>query len=276
MPPAASDPAGRVAVLVSSCDRFFDAWRPFAAFWRRHWPARALPWPVFLLVNRLPVRSEWLTPLAVGRDRGWSDNLRLALGRIEADHLLYLQEDYFLTAPPEVALLIALTAAARAEDVDVRCLRAMPPGYGAEAWPRVAARGVDGLSEVPAGSPGRGRLQAAIWRKAALLGALRPAESAWDFEARAAERLRALRAWTVTDGTPAASALPYLSSAIVRGLWTPEARRLCAEQGVRLDPDCRGTSSSDQGACRRRRALDRLRLPLAYGWERFARGPVTL
>ena len=132
-------PTARVAVLVSSCDRFFDAWQPFAGFWRRHWPAQALPWPVFLIVNRLAVRSEWLTPLAVGPDRGWADNLRLALGRIEADYLLYLQEDYFLTAPPDAAGLAALAAAARAERVDVLCLRAMPPGYGAEEWPRVPA-----------------------------------------------------------------------------------------------------------------------------------------
>ena len=210
---------------------------------------RALPWPVFLLVNRLPVRSEWLTPLAVGPDRGWADNLRFALGRIEADYLLYLQEDYFLTAPPDAARLAALAAAARTEGVDVLCLRAMPPGYGAEDWPRVPAGGGEGLSEVPAGSPWRGRLQAAFWRRTALLEALRHSgESAWDFEARAAERLGSLRAWTVAGGTPAAHALPYLSSAIVRGLWTPEARRLCAGQGVRIDPDCRGTSSEDKGS----------------------------
>ena len=269
-------PTARVAVLVSSCDRFFDAWRPFAAFWRRHWPARALPWPVFLIVNRLAVRSDWLTPLAVGPDRGWADNLRLALGRLEADYLLYLQEDYLLTAPPDAARLAALAAAARAESVDVLCLRAMPPGYGAEEWPRVPASLGEGLSEIPAGSPWRGRLQAAFWRRTALLEALQPGESAWDFEAGAAERLGSLRAWTVTGGTPAARALPYLSSAIVRGLWTPEARRLCAAQGVEIDPDCRGTFSEDKGACRRRRALDRLRLPLARQWQRFARGPVEL
>ena len=266
----------RVAVLVSSCDRFFDAWRPFAAFWLRHWPAQGLPWPVFLIVNRLAVRSEWLTPLTVGPDRGWADNLRLALGRIDADYLLYLQEDYFLTAAPDADGLAAMAAAARAQDVDVLCLRAMPPGYGAEDWPRVPAGIGEGLSEIPAGSPWRGRLQAAFWRRTALLEVLRAGESAWDFEARAAERLRSLRAWTVTGGTDAARALPYLSSAIVRGLWTPEARRLCSEQGVYIDPDCRGTSSDDPGSCRRRRALDRLRLPLARQWQRFLRGAVPL
>ncbi len=261
-----------VAVLVSSCDRFFDAWRPFAGFWRRHWPAKTLRWPVYLVVNELEVRSDWLTPLAVGRDRGWSDNLRLVLGRIESDYLLYLQEDYFLTAPPDADWLAAALARMRTENVDLLCLRAMPPGYGAEEWPRVP--GTQGqVSEIPAGSPWRGRLQAAFWRRETLLNALRAGESAWDFEANAGERLRGLRAWTITG--EGGAALPYLSSAIVRGLWTADARQLCMEQGVAIDPDCRGTLSPNKRRCKWRRALDRVRLPLAR-WRQQRRGAVEL
>lgn len=261
------------AVLVSSCDRFFDAWRPFAGFWRRHWPAAALRWPVYLIVNELPVRSDWLTALAVGRDRGWSDNLRQVLGRIEADYVLYLQEDYFLIAPPDADWLETTLARMRKERVDLLCLRAMPPGYGAGEWPRIP-HSEERLSEIPEGSPWRGRLQAAFWRREALLDALRAGESAWDFEARAGERLRGLRAWTVT-GEDGNEALPYLSSAIVRGLWTPDARRLCAEQGVAIEPDCRGTSSPSRRRCKWRRALDRVRLPLAARRQR-RRGVVEL
>ena len=259
----AEDPGA--VVLVSSCDRFFDAWRPFAGCWRRHWPAKTLRWPVYLIVNELEVRSDWLTPLAVGRDRGWSDNLRLVLGRIESDYLLYLQEDYFLTAPPDADWLEAALARMRTGRVDLLCLRAMPPGYGAEAWPPVANSG-ERLREIPAGSPWRGRLQAAFWRRETLLDALRAGESAWDFEANAGERLRGLRAWTVTG--EGGEALPYLSSAIVRGLWTPEARGLCAEQGVAIEPECRGTSSPSRRLCKWRRAVDRVRLPLAQWRQR--------
>lgn len=268
-------PLPKTAVLVSSCDRFFDAWRPFAAFWRQHWPTERLPWPTFLVTNRLPVRSDWLTPLPVGADRGWSDNLRLVLDRIDADYLLYLQEDYFLTGPPDADGLAGLVARLAAENVDGLCLRAMPPGYGAETWPRVPGSD-DRWCEVPAGSPWRGRLQAAFWRRAALQAALRPGESAWDFEADAAERLRPLRCWTLTGHGGGERLLPYLSSAIVRGLWTPEARRLCTENKVRITPDCRGTASGDQRACRRRRAWDRVRLPLARWRQRFLLGPMEL
>ena len=225
-----------------------------------------------MVVNELAVRSDWLALLAVGRDRGWSDNLRQALGRIEADYLLYLQEDYFLTAPPDADWLNFALARMRTERVDLLCLRPMPPGYGAEDWPRVSGGG-DRLSEIPAGSPWRGRLQAAFWRRDALLGALRAGESAWDFEAHAGERLGGLRAWTVAR--EGGGALPYLSSAIVRGLWTPDARRLCAEQGVPIEPDCRGTSSPSRRRCKWRRAVDRVRLPLA-AWRQRRRGAIEL
>lgn len=260
------------AVLVSSCDRFFDVWRPFAGFWRRHWPAHILRWPVYLVVNELAVRSGWLTPLAVGRDRGWSDNLRLVLGRIEADYVLYLQEDYFLTASPDAEWLEDTLERMKAGRVDLLCLRAMPPGYGAEGWPRVP--GSEGrVSEIPEGSPWRGRLQAAFWRRESLLAALRAGESAWTFEANAGERLRGLRAWTVTP--EGGDALPYLSSAVVRGLWTPEARRICVEQGIAIEPGCRGTSSANRRLCKCRRALGRVRLPLA-AWRQRRRGAVGL
>ncbi len=54
--PELKDFASSVAMVVSSCDAFFDAWRPFAFFFRKHWSD--CPFPVFLIVNRLRVRSK--------------------------------------------------------------------------------------------------------------------------------------------------------------------------------------------------------------------------
>src|SRR5947209_10925040 len=86
--------ASSVAVVVSSCDAFFDAWRPFVFFFQKHWGD--CPFPVFLIVNRLRVHSKIVQPLAVGPDRGWASNMMTALGSIPQPYILYFQEDYFL------------------------------------------------------------------------------------------------------------------------------------------------------------------------------------
>ena len=95
--PELKDFASSVAIVVSSCDAFFDAWRPFAFFFRKHWSD--CPFPVFLIVNRLRVRSNFIQPIAVGPDRDWAANMEVALKQITQPYVLYLQEDYFLNGP---------------------------------------------------------------------------------------------------------------------------------------------------------------------------------
>ena len=63
---------GSVALVVSSCDAFFDAWRPFNAFLDKFWPD--CPLEIFLVTNELAFRSPRIRALAVGPDRGWSSN----------------------------------------------------------------------------------------------------------------------------------------------------------------------------------------------------------
>src|SRR5437868_13987805 len=72
--------ASSVAVVVSSCDAFFDTWRPFFFFFRRHWSD--CPLPVFLIVNQLRVRSRIIRPISVGPDRDWVSNMASAVALI--------------------------------------------------------------------------------------------------------------------------------------------------------------------------------------------------
>src|SRR3954462_14572662 len=95
--------ASSVAIVVSSCDPFFDAWRPFVFFFRKYWPD--CPFPVFLIVNRLRIRSAIVQPIAVGPDREWASNMISALASISQPYILYFQEDYFLNGPVNNELL---------------------------------------------------------------------------------------------------------------------------------------------------------------------------
>ncbi|HEV3409445.1 MAG TPA: hypothetical protein VG095_04075 [Chthoniobacterales bacterium] len=248
-----------VTLLVSSCDAFFDAWRPFAFFLRKFWPD--CPFAVRLITNHLEVRSSLIHALPVGSDRGWASNMRIALERIATPYLLYIQEDYFLTAAVDNAQLARDLSYALERGAASLCFYDLS-GIGETA---LALPG-DRLVEVPAESKGRTRLQATLWNREALLSVLRPGDSAWQMEAQGSERTRHLLmlAYARTETAP----IRYLSSAIIRGLWTPEALALCHAHGLEIEPHFR--RQLVQGKYRRRwqRALSRAGLLLAQARQR--------
>ena len=244
-----------VAIVVSSCDAFFDCWRPFAFFFRKFWDD--CPFPVYLIVNELGIRSSLIRPIAVGEDRGWASNMQVALEQIREPHVLYFQEDYFLNAPVLREQFAADFAYALEHRADAFCFRARSdrePGF----QPINEHFGV-----VPRDSDGRTRCQVTLWKRDALLSVLRPGENAWDMEARGSERTREMvvLSYSSREKTP----IPYLMSAIVRGLWTPDALRLCAQNQVTIAPTLRGTYSENSLLRRIRRARTRMRLARELG-----------
>ena len=250
--------ASSVAVVVSSCDAFFDAWRPFVFFFRKHWSD--CPFPVFLVINRLRVRSNIVQPISVGSDREWASNLAKALAAISQPYILYFQEDYFLTGKVKNEQLAEDFAYAIENDAASFCFHArshLEPNFEPVN---------DRFGIVPPDSDGRTRLQVTLWKKEILQGTLRPGESAWDMEARASERTRDFLA--ISYRRPQDEPIPYLMSAIVRGLWTPQALALCRESGLEIQPRFRSDHSDIAWRRRLRRGVDRIRLALALGKQR--------
>ncbi len=236
-----------VALLVSSCDAFFDAWKPFAQFFEKFWSD--CPLPCFLLSNELAVRSRRWQSLAVGPDRGWSSNLLVALERIPQRYVLYFQEDYFLTDHVRSEQLAADFAAVCTRDTDSLCFRARSePDPGTEPLN-------DRFGLAPLASDGRSRCQVTLWKKSALQSILRAGETAWDFEARGSARTQEMQILTYLrrENTP----VPYLMSAISRGFWMPEAVALCRANSVRIDPFFRPVFSETSWRRRWRRAVGR-------------------
>ena len=245
--------ADKIAIVVSSCDAFFDAWRPFAQFFQKFWAD--CPFPVFLVANELDPRSSWLRTIRVGPDPTWGRKLITALRQISQSHIIYFQEDYFLTSRPDEKLMAEDLAYAFENEVDSFSFRArskLEPNF-------------EFINErfgvVPGDSDGRTRCQANLWKREVLLSVLREEESVWEFEARASPRTRHLR--ILSYGTREGSPINYTMSAIVRGLWMPEALALCDEHGVETRPRLRGIFSDNRWKQRIRRALTRRRIKRA-------------
>jgi len=251
--PPLKDFAGSVAIVVSSCDAFFDAWRPFVFFFQKYWPD--CPFETHLIVNRLRVESKIVRPIAVGPDRGWAANMAVALEQIPHSHVLYMQEDYFLTDRVRADQLASDIAYAFENDVASFCL------YGRSRLEDNFTPLNDRFGVVPRDSDGRTRLQVTLWKKSVLQSALRPGENAWDMEARASERTRDLLALSYRrqDNVP----IPYLMSAISRRLWTREAVAMCKQAGLEIRPRIRSELTDVAGQRRFRHGLDRVRIALA-------------
>ncbi len=248
--PQLKDFTDSVAIVVSSCDAFFDVWHPFTFFFHKFWGD--CPFQTFLIVNELRIRSRVVTPIAVGPDRSWAANMRVTLRQIDQPYVLYLQEDYFLTAPVQREQLAADLAYVLEHNVDSLCFRArsdLDPGF---------EQINDRFGIVPRESDGRTRCQITLWKREALTSILRDGENAWEMESRGSDRTKEMRvlSYSKRENTP----VPYLMSAITRGLWTAEAIAMCREHGVEISPRFRAEYSANSALRRFRRALTRRRL----------------
>jgi hypothetical protein len=245
--------ASSVAIVVSTCDAFFDAWRPFVFFFRKHWSD--CPFPVHLIVNQLRINSNLVQPIAVGPDQDWASNMAIALSTITQPYILYFQEDYFLNGDVKSGQLADDFAYAFENDVASFCFHArghLEPNFQPLN---------DRFGIVPRDSDGRTRLQVTLWKKEALQATLRPGESAWNMEAQGSERTRDLVSLSYLQRRDAP--IPYLMSAIVRGLWTPQALAMCQQAGLEIQPHFRSDHSDVPWQRRFRRSLDRIKLARA-------------
>lgn len=255
--PDLKDFASSIAIVVSSCDAFFDAWRPFVYFFRKHWSD--CPFPVFLIVNRLRVRSNFVRPIVVGPDRHWASNMQVALAQIEQPYVLYMQEDYFLNGEIQQEQLASDLAYAFDRNAASFCF------YGRSKLEDDFVPLNDLFGVVPRDSDGRTRLQITLWRKDVLELALRPGETPWNMEARGSVRTRDFLtlSYMAREHVP----IPYLMSAITRQLWTPEALSLCQNEGINIQARFRPEHTEIPWHRRFRRIVGRARLALALAQQ---------
>lgn len=215
-----------LAVVVSSCDQFRDAWAPFFYFFAKRWPD--CPYPVFLITNYGVYHDPSVTCIPVGRDRHWSNNLSLALDRIQARHIVYFQEDFFLTRPVWTKDLQADISFMQRHAAAYLCL--IPPSEPNEL---LSFDGHARIARVAPEAKLRVCLQAAVWDVAALRSLMRPRETGWDMEKFGSDRSRQLL--FLRQNSCKTAPLDYCVTAIKRGAWEPAAVEMCRANGITLD-----------------------------------------
>lgn len=223
-----------VAVLVVSCDRYADVWPAFFALFSKHWPD--CPYPVFLGTNERTYDHASVRTLQVGPDMDWSSNVREMLRQLDAEHVILLLEDFFLTADVDDARVRRLVDMARTRSIGCLRLVTYPPPFAVPGEP------VDDLPDVRRvvrGHPYRVTSQAAIWRSDVLDRYLFPGATAWDFELLGSVRSLDFddEFWEVTT-----SVLGY-EHGVEKGCWNPRGVRVLTAAGIPVDRSVRCTLS---------------------------------
>jgi len=247
-----------VAVIVSSCDQYRDAWAPFFYFFRKYWPD--CPWPVYLITNYGVYRDPSVTCLAIGREQSWADNLLTALDRAGAPHIVYLQEDYFLKRPVQTDVLAQDVDFCRQSNAAYLGLfgRPKPDEHFFENHPRIGRLAPEARMRVS--------LQAAVWDTNMLRSLTRRGESAWAMERYGSDRSRELLFLRMNSFESAP--LDYFFTAIVRGAWEPGAVEMCKRANIPVDLSLRPIRPESWWQKRRRKLRFRIERARQRVWPR--------
>jgi len=228
-------PSPDCTLLVSSCDRYADLWRPYFSLLDLRWPDR--PFPVALVTEAKEAGIPGVRSLQLGTGMDWSTLILRALDAVGTPWVLFTLEDFFLRGPTDSARIAALFETARRDDLQM--LRLIPrPG------PTTRIDGNDAYGWIDVGAPFRVSTQAAFWRVDVLRELIVAGESIWQFELHGSERSvrfdRFAGVWR--------SALPYRHHVVERGKWFPWDAWRFRRLDIGVDLDARPVMSASEAA----------------------------
>lgn len=171
---------------MHGCDRYIGLYPGFEHFFRKYWP-EGLPIQYFVITEEVDYESDLFTTIKSGKGE-WADRLEKAINQIQADYLIYFQEDFWLTTKVEKSFLEDLIEIEKTLGESISLVK-LHTGYESDG--KVTSIGGHDLLRVnKRASEYLLSHQVSLWSKQFLLSCLRPGESAWENELLGTERLR--------------------------------------------------------------------------------------
>src|ERR1700693_1190591 len=217
-------------VLVVSCDRYADLWRPFFTIFWNYWPN--CPFPVYLGSNFKSYDDTQVKTILVGEDVRWAAGVIKMLDHLKSDYLFLFLEDFFLIEKVDTRRILNLVETARQNQIG--CLRmvsgshlSFPPTHALEQYP--------GLGIIAPGDMNRVSTQVALWKTETLRTLLNPHFNPWQFEEIGT---------ILSEGMPDQfwgtyrPAILY-DQCVERGKWRPEGISHCRNMGLEIDLSAR-------------------------------------
>lgn len=234
-----------ISLFVNTSDGFHDCWDPFFTLWEHHAGEDMRRLPTYLNTERAlyerpsqAIECTRVWPTDETERPSWSTCLLRGLKAVQEPVVLYMQEDYFLTAPVDSSIVQrAAELLARRPELAGIYLNELGPQYR-------RAQAIDEVF-VEIVPPARYLLstQAALWRKEALASLARPWENGWMFEKFGT--LRAARSpWRYAsvshDVARRGPIVEYVYTGVMKGRWHHSCAELFARHGIVVDFSRRG------------------------------------
>ena len=176
----------KCAVLVSSCDKYEDAWLPFFSLVKKYW--KGMDYPFYLNTETKKVGEiagvEITTVNCPEKNCSWSKRLIGALKKIPSKYVIFMLEDFFLMSKVEQN---EIDRAISLMDLN-KNIANVNFGYGKDILSDEYI--ADNYAKRSRKTSYYLNAQAAVWRKKALINVLSPYESAWQFELYGSERAK--------------------------------------------------------------------------------------
>ncbi len=228
-----------VAVVVLSCDKYSDLWKPFFELYFRNWSSVDLP--VYLCANRQVFEDARVITALSGEDPDWSTSIKASLEQIPHNYVLLVFDDVFFDRPVDQSALARLLSFVGGRQPSYLRFRPAPkPDERVDAdFGRIHEDTIYRTSVF------------GLWKRSVLLDLMKPGESAWEFEYQSSERARGL----VDFYGVYHNYFSYIH-AIEKGLWIPDAYKRMLALGVQPDLSRRRLMTQDE---ERRHTRGRLR-----------------
>tara|TARA_R110002050_G_scaffold300734_1_gene472045 strand:- start:178 stop:1038 length:861 start_codon:yes stop_codon:yes gene_type:complete len=212
-----------LAVVVPSCDKYAEAWIGFFQLLEKYWPE--LNNEIYLIGGNKTYEKENLINVSIPNEKSWSDNMLQVLDMTQADYILILLEDYYITEPVNHKKFVSYYNIMRQEGSASLVLAPRDEYEKIHPFEK-------GLAYLNRDQPYRASLQAVIWKKDILKKILKSGESPWQFELKGTFRTRDLKEpfMIVTGKGP----LNYLG-AISRGQWSRKAMKLIKKEKLKFN-----------------------------------------
>ena len=224
----------KCAVLVSSCDKYHDAWIPFFTLMGKYW--KDCPYPFYL--NTETEKVDEIAGVTINTincpftNCTWSKRLIHALKKIKSEYVITLLEDFFVMSPVDqneidycVSLMDSHPSIANINfgfGSYVKSIEYLDDKYA------IRSRDTDYYLNAVA----------AIWRRKTLIKLLSPYESAWQYELYGSSRAKLYRYDFVIKKDDVLifdyhAQISY-GYGIQKGMWLPRNVELFEKEGIEV------------------------------------------